>query len=554
MEEFSFKNELVLKYFNEFSSRIASETGIPSDKYHFGKIVLQSLKDDPDFVMQIDGATGESETNGSVLRKSIKCATAFKKLGLKIGDVMVLMAPSHLDLAVPFYAAMFLGITTAAIDRTLAVNDLKDTFNTNRPKIIFCQSQKVEDVQKATGLLELDPMIVTFDKHPETVTLSEIMEKHGEDVPIEDFRAEDFDPEETIGYLVATSGTTGKPKAAIITHKNLASSGIYLCGFAKKIPPTRAKLLVAPLQWLSSLLSYVMSPYYKYTRIQTSIEMTADHTLELIQKYQPTFMIISPTKMTTLVKTAKRENVDLSSFEVIYIGGSAVPTKLIEELRSMVLPNATVLDRHGLSEIGSTTFESDSSPEGSCGTPYAHLQYKLVDLDSGEEITEPYKHGELWLKAPGGIKGYYNNPEANAEVLTEDKWFKTGDMMYRDDRWNFFFVERIKLLLKYRGRKISPVELEGVILQHPGVRDVAVTSIFDEECGDLPVACVVLRPGVEVTAQEIKDLVKEKLTEVKQLEGGVIFMSELPLTSSMKLHRRKLKEIAIARLKEQVPA
>nr|XP_021195793.2 luciferin 4-monooxygenase isoform X2 [Helicoverpa armigera] len=483
MEEFSFKNELVLKYFNEFSSRIASETGIPSDKYHFGKIVLQSLKDDPDFVMQIDGATGESETNGSVLRKSIRCATAFKKLGLKIGDVMALMAPSHLDLAVPFYAAMFLGITTAPIDRTLAVNDLKDTFNTNRPKIIFCQSQKVEDVQKATALLGLDPMIVTFDKHPETVTLSEIMEKHGEDVPFEDFRAEDFDPEETIAYLVPTSGTTGKPKAAIITHKNLASSGIYLCGFAKKIPPTRAKLLVAPLQWLSSLLSYVMSPYYNYTRIQTSIEMTADHTLELIQKYQPTFMIISPTKLTTLVKTAKRENVDLSSFEVIYIGGSAVPIKLIEELR-----------------------------------------------------------------------GYYNNPEANAEVLTEDKWFKTGDMMYRDDRWNFFFVERIKLLLKYRGRKVSPVELEGVILQHPGVRDVAVTSIFDEECGDLPVACVVLRPGVEVTAQEIKDLVKEKLTEVKQLEGGVIFMSELPLTSSMKLHRRKLKEIAIARLKGQLPA
>ncbi|XP_049699030.2 luciferin 4-monooxygenase [Helicoverpa armigera] len=554
MEEFSYKNEIIDNYFNEFTSRIVSETGIASDKYHIGKIVLQSLKDDPEFVMQIDGATGESETNGSILRRSIKCATAFKNLGLKTGDVIVIMAPNHLDQAVPFYAAMFLGIATSPIDRTLGVYELKHTLNISKPKMIFCQSQKVQDVQKAVELLGLDAKVVSFDSSPATITLTEMMEKHGESIAVEDFRAADFDPEETIGYLISTSGTTGLPKSAIVTHKNMATSGIYICSFAKKFPPTRSALLVAPLQWLSSLLSYILSPYYKYTRIQTSNEVTSDHTLELIERYKPTFMIISPTMMTTLVKAAKKANADLSSFEVLYLGGSAVPRNLVEELRKMLSPTATVVDVYGMSEIGSLTFESASSPIGSSGRPLAHLQYKLVDIDSGEEITQPFKRGELWLKSPGGVKGYYNNPEATAEVLSEDNWFKTGDMMYRDERWNFYFVERIKLLLKYRNYQISPVEVENVILKHPSVQDVAVTSIPDEECGDLPVACVIVRPGAQVTAQEIKDLVKEKLTDTKQLRGGVIFLNELPLTTSTKLHRRKLKEIAFERLKGQAAA
>uniref|UniRef100_A0A2A4JE16 Luciferin 4-monooxygenase n=1 Tax=Heliothis virescens TaxID=7102 RepID=A0A2A4JE16_HELVI len=551
MEEFSSRNEIIDNYFKDYTSRIVSETGIPSDKYHIGKIVLQSLRDDPEFVMQIDGATGESETNGSILRRSIKCATAFKNLGLKTGDVIVIMAPNHLDQAVPFYAAMFLGIATAAIDRTLGVYELKHTLNISKPKMVFCQSEKVQDVQKAVELLGIDSKVISFDSSADTITLSELMEKHGEAVAVEDFRAADFDPEETIAYLISTSGTTGLPKAASITHKNLTTSGIYMWAYATKFPPTRSALLVAPLQWQSSLLSYIMSPYYKYTRIQTSNELTSNHTLDLIERYRPTFVVISPTMMTTLVKAAKKENRDLSSFEVIYLGGSAVSVNLVEELRSMVSPNATVGDVYGMSELGSLAFVSLGSPIGSCGRPLAHLQYKLVDIDSGEEIKEPFKRGELWLKAPGGIKGYYNNPQATAEAITKDNWFKSGDMMYRDERWNFYFVERIKLLLKYRNHQISPVELEGVILKHPGVQDVAVTSIPDEECGDLPVACVIPRPGVPVTAQEIKDLVKEKLTDTKQLRGGVIFLNELPLTSSTKLHRRKLKEIAIAKLKEQ---
>ncbi|KAH9637778.1 hypothetical protein HF086_007807 [Spodoptera exigua] len=506
MEKFMCKNEVMAPFLDKLGDRVVASSGIQSDRYHLGKLIFQNVKDNPDLVMQIDGRTGESETNGSVLRRSVQCATVFRKLGLKTGDVIILMGAHHLDQAVPLYAALYLGIATATIDRTLLVGELEATFNNIKPKMIFCESEKVLDVKKAVSQLA------------------------------------DFDPEETIAYLVSTSGTTGLPKSAIVTHMNMAISGGYIFTSAKKFPPVQSVLIVAPLQWLSALINYVMGPIFNYWRIQSSAPYTTEHILELIKKYEPKFLISSPPMMATLMKAAAKENCEFSCFDVIYLGGSAVPREMIDELRRLV-PKAVVNDVYGMSEVGSLVFSNHSSPIGSSGKPLPHIKYKLVDVDTGEEVKEPYKKGELWIQTPGYFK-------PTAEVLTEDKWFKTGDMMYRDEEWNFFFVERIKLLLKYRNHQISPVELEGVIRQHPGVLDVAVTSLSDPDDGDLPVACVVQRPGFDLTADDIKNLVKENLTDTKHLRGGVMFLNELPLTTTTKVHRRNLKTLVAAKVDE----
>ncbi|CAH1640986.1 unnamed protein product [Spodoptera littoralis] len=549
MEKFMCKNEVMGPILDKLGDRVVASSGIPSDRCHLGKLIFQSIKEDPDFVMQIDGRTGESETNASVLRRSIQCATAFRNLGVNTGDVIVLMATNHLDQGIPLYAALYLGIATATIDRTLLVGELESTFSNLQPKMIFCQSEKVLDVQKATSQAGLNTKIISFDATPYAMSFSEMMQTYGEDIDVNDFKLADFDPQETIAYLVSTSGTTGLPKSAIVTHMNMAVGGKYIFTLAKQFPPVQSVLIVAPLQWLSALINYVMGPIFNYGRIQSSAPNTNEHILELIQKYKPKFIISSPPMMAALMKAAPKVNCDFSCFDMIYLGGSAVPPEMIDELKRLN-PKAVVTDVYGMSEVGSLALSNKISSAGSCGKPMSHIKYKFVDVDTGEEVTEPYKRGELWIQTPGYFKGYYNNPEATAEVLTEDKWFKTGDMMYRDEEWNFFFVERIKLLLKYKNHQISPVELEAVIRQHPGVLDVAVTSLTHPDDGELPVACVVQRPGFEVTADEIKNLVKENLTDTKQLRGGVMFLKELPLTTSTKVHRRKLKELVAAKRNE----
>ncbi|XP_053617520.1 luciferin 4-monooxygenase-like isoform X2 [Plodia interpunctella] len=543
-------NDRVHWFMNDLTSRIIAESGNPNDRFHLGKIMLQSLKDDPEFIVQIDGATGETVNSAETLEKTVRCAVAFRNFGLQTGDVVVLMAPNHVDLAVPLQAALCLGIIIAAVDSTLGVNELQGTFSVDRPKIVFCQSGKAPDIQVVLNALELDTHIVTFDTGDYLGSFADFLEQHGDDSPVDDFKPNEFDPEDTVAFLIATSGTTGLPKAAAATHKNFAITGPYWWGRFTDFPaPTRMALIGSPLQWLTALVNFVMSPILRYTRLQTSQAMTKDHAYYLINTYRPTYTVFSPTFMTTLMKPGDREQCDFTCFESLMLGGSAVPNELIAQIKE-VTPATEVWNGYGMSELTSVGFHTDSPPPGSCGRPMGCFQYRIVDSVTQEDIFEPHVPGELWIKGPGIFKEYYNNPEATEETFAEDRWFKTGDTFYRDQYWNFFFVERIKLLLKYKSNQISPVELENVIRKHPGVLDAAVTGLPDPECGDLPVACVVRQPGSDVTAQDIKDLVKESLSDSKQLRGGVIFVSEIPTTASTKVHRRKLKELALAMIRE----
>ncbi|XP_063389011.1 luciferin 4-monooxygenase-like [Cydia fagiglandana] len=540
-------NDSVHWFMGELTSRVVAESGKPSDIHHLGKILLQSLNDDPDFVLQLDGATGVSETNGSVLERTVRCAIALKSLGLRRGDVITLMAPNHIDLAIPFYAALYLGVIVSPIDMTLGVNELQGNFKVSRPKLVFCQSDRAQDVQQAVKKIELDTFIVTFDKGG-SCSFIEFLEKYGGQSSVEKFKPTDFDPEDTIAILIATSGTTGLPKSAAATHKNLAVTGPYLWTRYTKFPtPIKMALIASPLQWLTAQVMILMSPVMRFTRLQSSQSLTQQHTYDLINTYKPTFAIFSPMFMTTLL-TPEVEQCDFSCIETIMTGGAKVSAELVREVKK-VTPNTEVLIAYGISEITTIVFVNDATTDrdptlGTVGKPMGCWQYRLIDVHTQEDISDANKNGELWLKGPGIVKGYYKNPEATAEAFTKDGWFKTGDLVYRDENYNFFYVERIKMLLKYMNHQISPLELEATICQHPGVLHVAVTSIPDKR-GDLPVACVVRRPGHDVSAEEIKQLVKEKLSDSKQLRGGVIFLDTIPQTATTKIHRRKLKEIAL---------
>ncbi|XP_026727959.1 4-coumarate--CoA ligase-like 7 [Trichoplusia ni] len=544
MEVHKYRHEVLDKYMSEIGSRVVAESGIPSDRYHFGKLVLQGLKSDPDFLMQIDGGTGESETNASGLRRSIRCASCFKKLGLKVGDVIILMGANNIDQAIPFYAALFEGIITSGIDRTLGVNELKGVFSNNKPKLIFCQGDKVQDAKKALELAGGEGRVISYDRSPDTISFSDMLEKYGEDVDVQKYRAADFDSEETIALIVSTSGSTGLPKSAMLTHKNITLSTPFFGCFGTKFPRvTKSGLVLSPIQWGSALLHYLLAPVFQYTRIQSSKELTTDHIIELINKYKPTFLTTSPPLMISLLQESETKPCDFSGFDAILLSGSAVPDHVMPILRSRA-PNTKLGNAYGMSEFAGIVFYPFGAPNGSSGKAAAHVQHKLMNVETGEEVKEPHKAGELWVKPPGGFKGYYNHPADTAAAVTADGWCKSGDLFYRDENWNYFFVDRLKLLLKYRNHQISPVELEAVIYKLPGVANVAVSGVPDAECGELPVAFVVPRPGADITEKDVEDIVKENLTDSKLLRGGVVFVTSLPALPSTKIDRRKIKLMA----------
>ncbi|XP_060806540.1 luciferin 4-monooxygenase [Amyelois transitella] len=543
-------NDLVLLFMNELTSRIVAQTGRPEDRFHLGKIILQSFKDAPDFVMQIDGLTGETVTFGQALERTVRCAISFRNMGLKTGDVMVLMCPNYFDLATAFYAALYEGIIIYAVDISLGVQEIKNAFEVSQPKIILTQTEKTSEIEEALKALKLNTPIVTLDKGGKYLIFSDFVKKYTDNSPVENYKPNDFDPADTVAILVATSGTTGVPKSAACSHKNLAVVQPYVWSRFTSFPtPTRMAMVCSSLQWMTALMNYLTSPMMRFTRLQSTKPMTREHAYDLINKYKPTFTIMSPTLMTTLLTPGLRDICNFSSFEVILLSGSAVHQELLDEVQK-VMPSVQASICYGMSELSGIAFHSVFPVRGACGLPLGCNLFRIIDMETSQDIHEPYVKGELWVKGPGTIKEYYKNIEATKLTYADDGWFKTGDLFYRDEHFYYYFVERIKLLLKYQNYQISPVEVERVILQHLGVMDAVVVGIPEKTSGELPAAFVIRRPGSNVSAQDIKDLVKRSLAHSKQLRGGVIFVDAFPTTATSKVHRMKLTEMALTMRRE----
>jgi 4-coumarate--CoA ligase len=207
-----------------------------------------------------------------------------------------------------------------------------------------------------------------------------------------------------------------------------------------------------------------------------------------------------------------------------------------------------VTQAFGLSETSPSThvqpLELWQSTVGSVGRLLSNQTAKYVSIDETEvPIGEV---GELWVKGPNVFAGYWKNERATANALTSDGYFKTGDIGYQDKDGNFYITDRIKELIKYKGSQVAPAELEGVLLSHDKVNDVAVLGIQrDDLATEVPIAYVVPRPGTAASPQlekEIVDFVASKVANHKKLRGGVKFVEEIPKSAAGKILRRVLKE------------
>lgn len=534
-------NDAVHQYMSDLSSRIVAKTGNPSDRHHLGQLILQSLKDDPDFLLQIDGASGESETSGSVLERSVRFAMSLRKLGIKPGEVMVILAPNHLDISIALYAGLYLGIIVCGIEPSTPPVDLQPLLSTSKPSIILCQSDVASKAQMVSLNLNLNPHIITFDKGDFCYYI-DFMQMYKDDTPVEEFKCTELDPEKSAAFIINTSGTTGQPKSIIHSHKYFTILLPHIWSKYRNFPtPTKLVLIGSPLQWSTAITSFIRSAVLRYTRVQSSQKLSPEMMMHLINKYRPTYSIFSPTLMSSLLKLNK---VDLTCYEEIMLCGLPVPQNLIKEVKTLT-PKTEVINLFGMSELAGLGFFGDNPAPGSCGKPMSCFQYRLLDVDTQQEIHEPNVPGEILIKGPAPFLGCYKDAEGTKELLTSDGWLKTGDIFYFDENWNYYFVDKIKLQIKCHYYRMSPTEIEEVIRKHPGVLDVAVTSIPHSEWGDLPVACVVPKPGAKPSAEEIKNLVKDTLQEPKRLLGGVIFMDYMPMTSTTKVHRRLLRQLAL---------
>nr|CAD7392266.1 unnamed protein product [Timema cristinae] len=494
---------------------------------------------------KINAVTGESVTFSEVLKKSLSVAANLRRRGLWPRDRLAVMSENHLDFFLPVLGSYFLGVACATISPAYTPRELLHALNITQPPVLFCSPACVPTVKKVAKQATFVKLIVVFgeDTSHGYVPLSTFL--NGGDIP---FTASNPNHEaEYITNVLCTSGTTGLPKGASITDRNLFTNLLFFNdrGFGK-LDPDHVMLGVVPyvhvfglilqLQCFSHGLTVVVMP-----RFQEKLF------LESIQRYKVSFLSLVPTLMVFLAKSPLVDQYDLSSLKEIWCG--AAP--LSPDMQARVTARLGV--KHIQQGYGSTELMTalhiplGRDKPGSAGVLAPGTHCKILDLVTGKTLG-PNKEGELCFKGAQIMKGYYGDSKSTSECFDEEGYFHTGDVGYYDTDGYFFIVDRIKELIKYKAFQVAPAELEAILLKHPSIEDAAVVGVPDEVSGELPKAFVVKKQGVDVTEEEIVKFVEGQVSPHKKLRGGVTFVDSIPKTSSGKILRRELRSFSKSKL------
>lgn len=267
-----------------------------------------------------------------------------------------------------------------------------------------------------------------------------------------------------------------------------------------------------------------------------------------IEKFGATFAYVVPPIVLMLGKSPIVSNYDLSTIRMMNSGAAPLTRELVDAVYARL--KIPIKQGYGLSETSPTThtqpWDHWNKYPGSVGRLLPNQVAKYMNPE-GKEVAAG-QTGELWIKGPNVFQGYLNNPEGTKNALTDDGYFKTGDVGHQDEEGNFYITDRVKELIKYKGFQVPPAELEGLLISHEDIDDVAVIGIYNEEqATEIPRAYVVPKKGVVGDKDEAKKIVawlQEKVASHKRLRGGVKFVDVIPKSPSGKILRRLLKEQA----------
>ncbi len=266
-----------------------------------------------------------------------------------------------------------------------------------------------------------------------------------------------------------------------------------------------------------------------------------------IQTYGCTYLYIAPPIAVALAKHPIVDQFDISTVHTVFSGAAPLDGETAEIAARRI--NARMMQGYGMSELSPVShampYTRDDIPVSSVGTILPNIVCKLVDTETGEEITEieddgRTRPGELWVQGPNVMLGYLNKPEATAETLDADGFLHTGDIAVYHDGGYFSIVDRVKELIKYKGYQIAPAELEALLLGHPKVMDAAVIGVLDDDKQEIPKAFIVPAPDSGLTAEEVMGFVADNVAPHKKIRR-VEFIESIPKSTSGKILRKDLR-------------
>jgi acyl-CoA synthetase (AMP-forming)/AMP-acid ligase II len=348
-----------------------------------------------------------------------------------------------------------------------------------------------------------------------------------------------LDPDASLAVLPFSSGTTGLPKAVMLSHKNLLGN-LHQNVAARQLDDRDVMLNQLPFFHIYGMTA-LMGAAIQVGALQVVVSrfQPVEDFLDLMARYRPTVLLTVPLVVQELCQQPRLKHLDHSRLR--YVNTSAAPLAPELQERFKLITGVPVTQGYGLTETSPTTHVNPQEhiKVGSIGTPVALTEQRISDPSTLEELPVG-QVGELWIRGPQVMQGYYQDPQATAAALV-DGWLRTGDLARQDQEGYVFIVDRLKELIKTKGFQVAPAELEHALLAHPDILDAAVVGLPHPDLGEAPVAHVVRRPGSALSEEETIAHAAQGLARYKRL-NQVVFCEAIPRSASGKILRRVLKQ------------
>ncbi|GGN86986.1 fatty-acyl-CoA synthase [Streptomyces albiflavescens] len=471
----------------------------------------------------IHGDTGV--TYAELYARTTRLAQALRALGLRRGDRIAYLGPNHPAYLETLFAAGVLGAVFVPLNPRLAGPEIAYQLSDSGAKALVYAPSLAGLVAGLPGSTDVRTFVEVGDHYEELIA------EAGDEAIDQPVTADDT------CIIMYTSGTTGRPKGAMLTHGNLTWNAVNVLVDHDLIADERA-LVSAPLFHTAGLNMLTLPVLLKGGTCVLVESFDPAATFGLIERHRITFMFGVPTMFDQVARHPRWADADLSSLRILTCGGSPVPTALIAAYQERGL---TFLQGYGMTEAAPGTLFLDAEhavgKAGSAGVPHFFSDVRVVrpdfmPVDVGET-------GEVVVRGPHVMPGYWGLPDETAAVFA-DGWFRSGDAARIDEDGYVFIVDRIKDMIISGGENIYPAEIEDLLLAHPDIVECAVIGVADDKWGEVPRAVVVAREGVDLDPDAVLASLAGRLAKYK-IPKSVVIADELPRTASGKLLKSRVR-------------
>ncbi|MBO1415442.1 4-coumarate--CoA ligase family protein [Streptomyces sp. FH025] len=497
----------------------------------------------------IDGITGEEVSYTRLADSVERVAAGLAETGVRKGDVVALFSPNSIAYPMAYFGATRAGATVTTVSSMSTATELAVQLGDSGTRWLITVSHFLSTARTAAEQLAAAgrPLteIIVLDGADGHRSLADLLATPG---PAPDIT---IDPGEDIAVLPYSSGTTGLPKGVMLTHRSIATNLAQTDALYRPADGERV-LAVLPFFHIYGLAALLNQPLRCGSTVVVLPRFDLEQFCRTIEQHRVQALMVAPPIVLALAKHPVVDRYDLSSVEYLLCAAAPLDQELADACaRRLGLPH--LLQGYGMTELSPVTHlvspkESDPSP-GSVGRMVPSTELRVTALDGSGTDLGPGERGELLIRGPQVMKGYFGRPSDTAAIVDADGWLHTGDIGYVDERGYLYIVDRVKELIKYKGYQVAPAELEAVLLGHPQIADAAVIGVPGTDGTEHPKAFVVRAPGSGLTAEDVTGYVAEHVAPYKKVRV-VEFVDAVPKSAAGKILRRELR----AREAQQVKA